>query len=274
MKTKIFILFVFIISSFAISSKTTKLVILHTNDTHSQIEPATSSDLGGYARRLGVINQIRKEEKNVLLLDAGDFLQGTPYFNFFGGRVETKALKMMKYDAIGLGNHEFDNGIDSLVMLLKTVDLPMVNSNYNVQNTKLAPYLKEYKIIRKGGLKIGIFALGVNLEGLAFQKHFEGIKFNDPLLTAKVYSDFLKNRQKCDLVICISHLGVSSQDSSPTDYDVASATKHIDIIIGGHSHKILVNEKKKNADNKDVIIGQMEKSGLNLGRIDLLFEKR
>lgn len=274
MKTKILLLSVFIISSFAVGSQTTKLVILHTNDTHSQVEPATSNDLGGYARRLGVINQIRKEEKNVVLLDAGDFLQGTPYFNFFGGRVEVKALEMMQYDAIGLGNHEFDNGIDSLVMLLETVKLPMISSNYHFQNTLLAPYLKQYKIIRKGSLKIGVFALGVNLEGLAFQKNYEGIKINNPVLTAKVYSDFLKNRLKCDLVICISHLGINSTESSPTDYDVVNATKHIDVIIGGHSHKVLVNEKKKNADNKDVIIAQMGKSGFNLGRIDLEFESR
>lgn len=256
------------------AGKQTKLVILHTNDTHSQVEPTESSDMGGYARRLGVIGKIRSEEKNVLLLDAGDFLQGTPYFNFYGGRVETKALQMMKYDAVTLGNHEFDNGIDSLATALKEVDLPLISSNYNFRDTPLQPFVKPYKIVQKGGIKIGIMGLGIELKGLAFQKNFEGLKIGNPMLTAQVMSDYLKNTLKCDLVICLSHLGVSSMESSPTDYDVASASQFIDVIIGGHSHKIIENETVQNAVGKPVIIAQMGKSGLYLGRIDFTFERK
>lgn len=273
MRIKVFFILIFGFSVSVFGVKTTKIVILHTNDTHSQVEPVETSDLGGYARRLGVINQIRKKEKNVLLFDAGDFLQGTPYFNFYNGNVEAKALKMMKYDAITLGNHEFDNGMDSLAKVLKNTNLPIIVSNYYVENTPLKPYVRPYKIIKKGGLRVGVFGIGINLKGLAFQKNFEGLILLDPIQTAINTSDFLKNKLKCDLVICLSHLGVSSSDSSPTDYELAAQSKDIDIIIGGHSHKILVNRTVQNSVGKSVIIGQMGKKGENLGRIDLTFEK-
>lgn len=274
MRTRIILFFLITFSFSTFGGKTTKIVILHTNDTHSQVEPIESSDMGGYARRMGVINQIRKEEKNVLLLDAGDFLQGTPYFNFYSGAVEAKALKMMGYDAVTFGNHEFDNGMDSLAKVLKNTSLPIVNANYNLENTPLKPYVQLYKIIKKDGIKIGIFGIGVNLNGLAFQKNFEGVVLLDPIETALSTSDFLKNKLKCDLVICLSHLGVSSLDSSPTDYDLAEVSKDIDVIIGGHSHKILVNESAKNKNGKAVTIAQVGKSGMNLGRIDMTFEKK
>lgn len=273
-KLNIIIAAFFLLSASVYAGKTTKLVILHTNDTHSQVEPIESNDLGGYARRLGVINKIRSEEKNVLLFDAGDFLQGTPYFNFYSGRVETKAMEMMGYDAVTFGNHEFDNGMDSLAKILKEVNLPIVNANYYFHSTPLRKLVEPYKIIKRGGLKIGVFGIGVNLNGLAFQKNFAGLILNDPIQSALTTSEFLKDKMKCDLVVCLSHLGVSSADSAPTDYDLAAASKEIDVIIGGHSHKILVNEKAKNADDKDVIIAQMGKSGLNLGRIDLTFESK
>lgn len=275
MKARIFVILLLAMWLLPLQAgKQTKLVILHTNDTHSQVEPTESSDMGGYARRLGVIDKIRSEEKNVLLVDAGDFLQGTPYFNFYGGRVETKALQIMKYDAITLGNHEFDNGMDSLAVVLKEVDLPFVNSNYNFRNTPLQPFVEPYKIVQKAGIKIGIMGLGIELKGLSFQRNFEGLKIGNPILTAQVVSDYLKNTMKCDLVVCLSHLGVSRLDSSPTDYDVASTSQFIDVIIGGHSHKIIENETVQNAVGKPVIIAQMGKSGLYLGRIDFTFERK
>ncbi|MBP1663263.1 MAG: metallophosphoesterase [Bacteroidetes bacterium] len=260
------------VSSFA--AKPVRLVILHTNDTHSQVEPSESNNMGGYARRMGVINKIRSEEPNVLLVDAGDFSQGSPYFNFFNGRIETKALEMMGYDALTLGNHEFDNGLDTLAAVLKLVKLPVVNANYDLKNTPIAPFVKPYIIVRKGGLKIGIFGVGVNLNGLAFQKNFAGLILNDPLKTASETSNYLKNSLKCDLVICLSHLGTSSEDSSPTDYDLVAASRNINVVVGGHSHKILENVTAENASGRKVLITQMGKSGLNLGRIDLTFEKK
>ena len=274
MKIKILFFFLMLFSASVFAGKPAKIVILHTNDTQSQVEPIESSDMGGYARRMGMIEKIRSEEKNVLLFDAGDFLQGTPYFNFYGGRVEAKALEMMGYDAVTFGNHEFDNGMDSLALVLREVHLPVVNANYDFQQTPLMPFIQPYKIIRKGGLKIGVFGIGVNLKGLAFQKNFAGLMLKEPIESALQTSDYLRNSLKCDLVICLSHLGVSSLDSKPTDYDLAAVSRNIDVIIGGHSHKMLVNETAVNAGGKSVIIAQMGKSGQNLGRIDLTLEKK
>ena len=148
MKTKTYFLYCFLVvfSVSVFAAKQTKIVILHTNDTHSQVEPSESNNMGGYARRMGEIDKIRSEESNVLLLDAGDFSQGSPYFNFFNGRIETQAMKMMHYDAVTLGNHEFDNGMDTLAAVLKLVDLPIVNSNYGLENTPIAPFVKPYLI--------------------------------------------------------------------------------------------------------------------------------
>ena len=276
MKTKTYFLYCFLVvfSVSVFAAKQKKIVILHTNDTHSQVEPSESNNMGGFARRMGEIDKIRSEEANVLLLDAGDFSQGSPYFNFFNGRIETRAMKMMRYDAVTLGNHEFDNGLDTLAAVLKLVDLPIVNSNYGLENTPIAPFVKPYLILHRGGLKIGVFGIGVNLKGLAFQKNYAGLELRDPLAAAAQTSDFLKNEQKCDLVICLSHLGTSAEDSSPTDYDLVAASRNIDVVIGGHSHKILENVTANNAAGKPVIIAQMGKSGLNLGRIDLMYEKQ
>ena len=276
MKTKTYFLYCFLVvfSVSVFAAKQKKIVILHTNDTHSQVEPSESNNMGGFARRMGEIDKIRSEEANVLLFDAGDFSQGSPYFNFFNGRIETQAMKMMRYDAVTLGNHEFDNGMDTLAAVLKLVDLPIVNSNYGFENTPIAPFVKPYLILHRGGLKIGVFGIGVNLRGLAFQKNYAGLELRDPLKAATQTSDFLKNEQKCDLVICLSHLGTSAEDSSPTDYDLVAASRNIDVVIGGHSHKILENVTANNAAGKPVIIAQMGKSGLNLGRIDLMFEKQ
>lgn len=256
-----------------------KLVILHTNDTHSQVEPTEksnlkTSDMGGYARRIGVINKIRSEEKNVLLFDAGDFSQGTPYFNFYNGRVEIYALDKMHYDAGTLGNHEFDNGMDTLAMVLGRAKFPILSSNYDVSKTPLLPYVKPYTIIRKAGLKIGVMATNVNLTGLTFAKNHVNLIYNDPIKAAQQMSEFLKKQEKCDLVICLSHLGSDSTSVDVNDFDVAHATKYIDIIIGGHSHTMLVDAKTNNAIGKKVIIEQMGKSGLYLGRIDLEVEKK
>ena len=260
------------------AQETVKLVILHTNDTHSQVEP-TSADMGGYARRMGMIEKIRAEEPNVLLFDAGDYCQGTPYFNFFNGRIEIDAMNRMKYDAVILGNHEFDNGVDTLVAVLSTAKFPVLCTNYEISNKALAKIIKPYQIIKRGGVKIGVFGLSVKLDGLVMADNFKGVVYNDPVEAAIQMSDYLKNEQKCDVVICLSHLGVFEKDgiiteyrSAVTDFNIAAATTSVDIIIGGHSHSLLENTTLPNADGKPVIIAQMGKSGLYLGRIDLVLE--
>lgn len=263
----------------AIAGNKVKLVILHTNDTHSQVEPTEKSalktaDMGGYARRMGVIQKIRTEEKNVLLLDAGDFSQGTPYFNFFNGRIEIDALNRMKYDAGTIGNHEFDNGIDTLAVILGKAQYPLLSSNYDVSNTPIKNFIQPYLILNKFGLKIGIMALNVEPKSLIIESNYRGLVYQNPIEKAKEMSTFLKKEQKCDLIICLSHLGSDSTAVDVNDFNIAHETKYIDIIIGGHSHSMLENVKTNNAVGKKVVIAQVGKSGLYLGRIDIELEKK
>lgn len=256
-----------------------KLVILHTNDTHSQIEPSeksslATSDMGGYARRMGVIEKIRSEEKNVLLFDAGDYSQGSPYFNFFNGRIEIDALNRMKYDAVTMGNHEFDNGIDTLAAIIQNLRVPLISSNYDVTNSVIRDFAKPWIVIKKAGLKIGVMALNVNPESLILESNIRDVNYIDPVAKAQEISEYLKNKEKCDLIICLSHLGSDKDSKSVNDFEIARKTKFIDVIIGGHSHTMLENTKTQNATGREVIIAQMAKSGFYLGRIDLLLTKK
>ena len=256
-----------------------KLVILHSNDTHSQVEPTEKStlktaDMGGYARRMGEIESIRAKEKNVLLVDAGDYSQGTPYFNFFNGRVEIDAMNRMKYDAGTLGNHEFDNGIDTLASVLKNTQFPMISSNYQLDKTPLFSLIKPYVVIVKDGLRIGIMALDVNPVSLIFEKNYRGIVYEDPIEKANNVSDLLKKREHCDVIICLSHLGADSTKHEVNDFEIARKTRYIDVIIGGHSHSMITNTSVKNAAGRNIIIAQVGKSGLYLGRVDLELEKK
>lgn len=258
------------------AAKRSKIVILHTNDTHSQVETSAANtrqpNMGGYARRMGLIKQIRKEEKNLLLLDAGDYWQGTPYFNFFNGRIEIEAMNRMRYDAATLGNHEFDNGVDTLATVLSQAQFPILCANYDCFGTPLENILKPYLILQRSGLKIGIFGLGVNPKGLVMSSNYRGIRYKDPVQTAVEISEELKNKKHCDLIICLSHLGVIP--GQVNDYDVARATRYVDVIIGGHSHTLLENHSYPNAEGRAVTIAQMAKSGFYLGRIDILLEAK
>lgn len=272
------ILFLFI-SLPAFAGQKVKLVILHTNDTHSQVEPSEKSSLktanmGGYARRMGVIKKTRKEEKNILLLDAGDFWQGTPYFNFYNGRVETDAMNRMKYDAVTLGNHEFDNGLDTLAAILQKAQFPVISSNYEVSKTPLAARVKPWIIIKKGELKIGIMALNVDPKSLIIENNYKGMTYENPFEKANEIATLLKKKKKCDVIICLSHLGADSISQEINDFEIARKSKYIDVIIGGHSHSMIANTIRKNAEQKPVIIAQTGKSGFFLGRIDLELEKK
>ena len=266
------ITFFFLLVPTAVSQEKVKITILHTNDTHSQVEPLEKNNMGGYARRMGVIDQIRAEEKNVLLLDAGDYWQGTPYFNFFNGRIEIDAMNRMKYDAATLGNHEFDNGLDTMLTVLSGADFQIISSNYVFENAELKKLVKPYVILKVEGVKVGIMALGINPEGLVAQSNYQKTIYLDPVVAAKETSEFLKKKEDCDLIICLSHLGTNER-LEITDFDIARATRHIDVIIGGHSHQIIEDTIAKNYDGRDVIIAQMGKSGVYLGRIDLELEK-
>ncbi len=257
-----------------VEAKKIKLVILHTNDTHSQVEPTEksalkTSDMGGYVRRMGVIQKIRTEEKNVLLLDAGDFSQGTPYFNFYNGRIEIDALNRMKYDAVTLGNHEFDNGIDTLAVILRNAKFPIVSSNYDVNNTPLKTFVQPFLILKRFGLRIGIMAINVEPKSLIIESNYRGLIYNDPISTANETATYLKKEQKCDVIICLSHLGSDAAAKEVNDFQLARETRFIDVIIGGHSHTLLENAKETNRDGRKVVIAQVAKSGLYLGKIEL-----
>ena len=254
-----------------------KITILHTNDMHSRIEPFGSGEfkgLGGMAQRSSIINEIRKKEKNVLLFDAGDIFQGTPYFNFYGGELEFKLMSKMKYDAATLGNHDFDNGLAGFKKQLKHASFEFLSANYDFKNTILKNKIKPFKVFVKDGIKIGVFGLGVELDGLVPKKLYEGTVYNEPIIIANQISDKLKNELGCDLVICLSHLGLEYKSKKVSDKLVAKNTKNIDLIIGGHTHSFL---KKpiilSNLDNKKVIINQVGWGGINIGKIDFIFKQ-
>ncbi len=253
-----------------------KITILHTNDVHSHIDPFPADhprnpNMGGAARRASIIEQIRKEEKNVLLLDAGDIFQGTPYFNYYGGELEFKIMSMMQYDLATMGNHDFDNGLEGFFAQLPHAKFEFVSANYDFKNTLLDSIVKPYKIFTKDSVKIGIFGLGVELEGLVDKRNYKETIYNNPIEVAKDITKKLKEEEKCDLIICLSHLGFNNKNEpeKPSDVKLAQETKDIDIIIGGHSHTFLDKPViYKNSVGKNVVINQVGAYGINLGRID------
>ncbi|MBQ3382510.1 MAG: metallophosphatase [Bacteroidales bacterium] len=252
------------------------LVILHTNDTHSQIEPLSSGNykgLGGVVRREKYINQVRAENKNVILLDAGDFSQGTPYFTLFRGDVEIELMNALKVDVATFGNHEFDNGQEELARRIKMASFPVVNANYDLKGTPLDGLIAPYAIIERGGKRIGVIGLSVRLAGLVSPNRLGNMKYEHPYKIVNRLARRLRNREKCDLVILLSHCGYNGgKEQNPTDEMIAKNTEGVDIIIGGHSHtfikKPMLVESKT---GKKVMIVQAGAKGEEVGRIDIWF---
>ena len=267
------------LNSFNTVENVKKITILHTNDTHSHIDPFPDDDpknpnQGGAARRAIIVEKIRSEEENVLLLDAGDIFQGTPYFNYYGGELEFKIMSMLEYDLATLGNHDFDNGIDGFYSQLPHAKFDFVSANYDFKNTVLDGIVKPYKVFKKAGLKIGVFGLGVELDGLVDKKLYKETVYNNPIDVTKDIVRQLKEIEKCDLVICLSHLGFKYKNEPEKVCDIllAQQTKDIDLIIGGHTHTFLDKPVvEKNSKGKDVLINQVGCYGINLGRIDFYF---
>ena len=253
------------------------LIILHTNDTHSRIEPmphkdAEFPDKGGVLRRSAFVEAVKKENASVLLLQAGDIVQGTPYFNLFSGKMDIEVMNVLGYDASCLGNHEFDLGLDSLYKLIKSANFPFVATNYDFDETVLKGLTKKYVILKKDGIKIGIIGIGVNPEGLITDKNYAGMKYSDPITAANETASFLKKKEKCDIVICLSHLGFYKDETIMGDIKLVKNTNNIDVVIGGHSHTFLSQPHyEQNIAGKKVIITQMGKNGIYVGRLDVLF---
>ena len=262
------------------NSQQKKITILHTNDVHSHIDPfgpddGRNANKGGVARRATLVESIRKENPNTLLLDAGDIFQGTPYFNYYGGELEFKLMSMLNYDLATIGNHDFDNGIDGLYKQLPHANFDFVSANYDFSNTIMDTHVKPYKIFIKNGIKIGIFGLGIQLDGLVDKNLYKETVYNNPIEVAQDMSRILKEEQSCDLVICLSHIGYyyKKKPDRVSDLNLARATKNIDLIIGGHTHTFLPKPTiEKNSVGKNVLVNQVGAYGLYLGKVDFYFE--
>lgn len=257
-----------------------KLTILHSNDVHSRIDPFPDDDkkypgMGGMAQKAALIKKIREQEENILLLDSGDIFQGTPYFNFYHGALEMQLMTAMQYDAATMGNHDFDAGIDGFSQQLVHAKFPIIISNYDMSDTPMYNNYLPYKVFKKQHIKIGVFGLGIELEGLVPKTLYGNTKYLDPIQIAKTYIQILKYDEQCDYIICLSHLGYSYTGNKISDITLAEQTEGIDLILGGHTHTFLENPQLyKNIANENVIINQVGWAGVWLGKIEIFFEKK
>ncbi|MGB3798553.1 MAG: metallophosphatase [Lewinella sp.] len=256
-----------------------RLTILHTNDWHSRIDPfpddgGRNANQGGAVRRASLIQQIRSVEENVMLLDSGDIFQGTPYFNYFLGEVEMKLMTEMRYDAATIGNHDFDGGIQNLADQLQYADFPLLSANYDFTGTPLQDRTEPYRVFDRGGVRVGVFGLGIELAGLVPAKLFGSTQYQNPVDRGNETAAHLRTAEQCDLVVCLSHLGFRYRDDKVSDVSLAAASSGIDIILGGHTHTFLDQPVTvRNGDGQPTIINQVGFGGLRLGRLDVVFPK-
>lgn len=260
------------------SEKGTRLTILHTNDVHSRLDPfpmdgSRNAGQGGVAARAALIKQIRAEEEHVLLLDAGDIFQGTPYFNVFKGEPELKAMQLMGYDAVIMGNHDFDAGLENFAEKMRVFGkMPVVMSNYGFEGTAMEAINQPFKIFKKGDLRIGLVGVGIELQGLVPEQLYGKTVYLDPIQQASVNASLLKQKHHCDMVICLSHLGDRYADNKVSDEVLAKESVDIDLIIGGHTHRFFDKPREyTNKKGNKVIVNQVGWGGLQLGRLDFDF---
>ncbi len=256
-----------------------KLTILHTNDVHSRLEPfpmdgSRNQGLGGVAARAELINKIRGEEEHVLLFDAGDIFQGTPFFNLYKGEPEMKAMAAMGYDAATMGNHDFDAGLENFAAQLQHGKFPLLLCNYDFTNTPMEMKAVPYTVFKKGKLKIGVTGVGIEMKGLVPDNLFGNTIYLDPLQKVNETASLLKKEKGCDMVICLSHLGYKYGNSKVSDEVLAKETEYVDLIIGGHTHTFLdAPVMYKNKLGSDVLVNQVGWAGINLGRLDFEFSR-
>lgn len=256
-----------------------KLYVFHTNDTHSRIEPFAEdfqdtvlAGKAGFVRRATFVREMRTRYPHLLLFDSGDFSQGTPYYNMFKGEVEVELMNEMKYDAGTIGNHEFDFGLENMARLFRMARFPIVCANYGVEDTVLDGLVKDYVVLKREGIRIGVFGLGAQLEGLVATENYGGVKFKDPIAEARKVVSVLRKKEHCDVVVCLSHLGWKS--GTYCDVKLIEQTRGIDIVLGGHSHSYFKEPRiYKNMDGKPVPLQQMGKNGAFVGKMILEFRK-
>ena len=253
------------------------ITILHTNDTHSQIDPLPANDRlypdkGGVARRATLVKRVRKENPNTLVIDAGDVFQGTPYFNFFKGEVEYKSMSLIGYDVVTLGNHDFDNGVDALAAAMKFANFEFVSSNYDVRGTPLESRVKPYVVRVIGGVRVGLIGLGISPDNLITPENFKGVKYLDPVKAASGMVKILRERERCTLVVGMSHLGYypTPKGNEIGDTQVAAQVDGIDFIASGHTHTFMKQPVlTKTPSGGNTIIFQVGRSGIYVGRVDM-----
>lgn len=263
----------------AAAQSTKEIYLFHTNDMHSRIEPFPENyqdtllaGKAGMVRRATFISQQREIHPDLLLFDCGDFSQGTPYYNMYKGEVEISMMNEMRYDAGTIGNHEFDFGLENMARVFRLAEFPIVCANYDVTGTVLEGLVKEYVVLHRDGIKIGVFGLGAQLEGLVAKASYGDVKFEDPVSEAQRIADLLKMQEKCDLVICLSHLGWKGEPYS--DVELIENTCNIDVVLGGHSHSYFEKpEYYKNLDGVEVPLQQMGKHAAFIGKMVLTLQK-
>ena len=262
-----------------VQAKGKRLVILHTNDTHSCIFPLNPhladtmlAGRGGFIRRAEMVRRERSKHPDMLLFDSGDFSQGSPYYTLYKGDVEVGLMNLMRYDAATIGNHEFDFGVENMARLFKKADFPIVCANYDFTGTALEGVVKPYVVLKRGGLRIGVFGLSPQLDGLVMAKTCAGVKYNDPVKAANDVAKLLKEREKCDIVVCLSHLGWDIIGIDDTE--LMRQTRNIDIVLGGHSHSYFnALEYGENLDGREIPNDQNGKHGIYVGKITVDFSR-
>jgi len=262
-----------------VAKKHKQLVVLHTNDTHSTIFPVNSNidnqeiaGRGGFLRRVNMVKEQRQQHPDLLLFDSGDFSQGSGYYTLFKGEVEVGLMNQMGYDAATIGNHEFDFGLDNMARIFRMAKFPIVCSNYDCTGTVIQDLVKPYITLVRNGVKIGVFALSPELKGLVFDGNCEGITYLDPAETAQKYINILRKQEKCDIVICISHLGWEVSDY--TDEMFLKKVEGCDLVLGGHTHTYMKElGYAPDKTGKRIPVDQNGKHGAFIGKLVLDLEK-
>lgn len=279
MKTKTIVLAVALTLAAMSATAQKYLTVLHTNDTHSCVLPLSAqladtmlAGRGGFARRVAMLERERKADKDLLLFDSGDFSQGSSFYTLFKGDVEVGLMNMMRYDAGTLGNHEFDFGLKNLARVVGKLNYPVVCANYKFSQYGLDRLVKPYVIIKRKGLRIGVFGLGTKLDGMVDRKNYERTVYLDPVATAQKMADTLR-KKKCDLVICVTHLGWITDGVG--DQEVIARTRGIDLVLGGHSHTYFKALRYvKNLDGKPIPVDQNGKHGIFIGKMRVRMDRK